>query len=77
MLRFECRIEKLSGLTDIDALPNRIIIDEIGKCHGEPLIGFLNDSKRCVLNGRFNPDCNNYTSISHKGKSVVDYIITA
>ncbi len=49
---------------------------EIFKGHGEPLIGFLNDSKQRILNGRFNQDCNNYTCISRKGQSVVDYIIT-
>ncbi len=65
----------MSDLTDIDVLPNRIIIDEILKGYGEPLIEFLNDSKQCVLNGRFSHDCNNYTCISHKGKSGVDCIL--
>ncbi|VDH98618.1 Hypothetical predicted protein [Mytilus galloprovincialis] len=34
---------------------------------------FLNESKFCVLNGRF-ADGDNYTSISKKGKAVVDFI---
>ena len=31
------------------------------------------DSKLCVVNGRVSPGFNNYTSISSKGKAVVDY----
>ena len=34
---------------------------------------FLNEAKVCVLNGRFNEQ-DNYTSISGRGKAVVDYI---
>ncbi|WAQ95035.1 hypothetical protein MAR_007506 [Mya arenaria] len=40
--------------------------------HGHTFIEFLNDAKLCVLNGRFTSD--NYTSISTKGNSVVDYL---
>ncbi|CAG2186181.1 unnamed protein product [Mytilus edulis] len=35
---------------------------------------FLTDSKFCVLNGRFGEKSNQYTSISSRGKAVVDYI---
>ena len=35
---------------------------------------FLNESKFCVLNGRFNELKDNYTSVSRKRKSVVDFI---
>ncbi len=34
----------------------------------------LKDSKLCVLNGRVTPTLDDYTFISHLGKSVVDYI---
>ena len=37
----------------------------------------LRESNSCVLNGRFDPLKNNFTSISVRGKSVVDYIITS
>lgn len=37
---------------------------------------FLRDSKCCVLNGRINQENDNFTSISERGKAVVDYIIT-
>ncbi len=45
--------------------------------HGEPHIDFMQDAKLCVLNGRLNPEIDNYTCISPRGAaSVVDYIIT-
>jgi len=70
------RIGKLLDATDIDNLPNRTVIDDVTKGHGQSFIEFLNDSKHCILNGRFDPQYDNYTCISHKGKSVVDYIVT-
>lgn len=42
--------------------------------HGHELLEFLNDSKLCVLNGRITPETDSFTSISRKGKSIVDYI---
>lgn len=36
---------------------------------------FLRDSRMCVLNGRIDPLCDNFTSVSPKGKAVVDYIV--
>ena len=42
--------------------------------HGRDFLEFLNESKLCVLNGRFNELNGNYTSVSRKGKSVVDFI---
>ncbi|VDH94851.1 Hypothetical predicted protein [Mytilus galloprovincialis] len=38
------------------------------------LCGFLVDSNFCVLNGRIGNE-NNYTCVSKKGKSVVDYVV--
>ena len=37
-------------------------------------IEFLNDAKLCCLNGRICNDNDNFTSVSRKGRSVVDYI---
>ena len=34
---------------------------------------FLIDSNCCVLNGRVDPQKNNFTSVSAKGKAAVDY----
>ena len=42
--------------------------------HGHTFLELLNDSKKCVLNGRFKESEDNFTSVSSKGKSVVDYI---
>ena len=39
---------------------------------GNEFIDFLQEMSMCVLNGRFNQD--NFTCVSHKGRSVVDYI---
>ena len=57
---------------DIDHIPNRGALDNSVNQHGHELINFLNEANFCVLNGRFPED--NYTCISRKGKSVVDYI---
>lgn len=40
------------------------------------LIEFLKDSKCCILNGRLSPQNDHFTSVSTKGKAVVDYIVT-
>lgn len=48
----------------------------LDKCinqHGHEFMEFLNETQFCVLNGRFKND-DNFTSISRKGKAVVDYI---
>ena len=62
---------------NIDEIPPRNGIDTDEKCNkfGKYLLEFLNDSKLCVLNGRGNPAQDDFTSISNKGRAVVDYII--
>ena len=45
--------------------------------HGHTFMEFLKDSKCCILNGRLNPENNHFTSISVRGKAVVDYISTS
>ena len=40
----------------------------------EPFLNFLNDSRFCVLNGRYDSSEDNFTSISSKGSVVVDYV---
>ncbi len=63
-------------ISDIDILPPRINIDNTIHGHGEAIIDFVTDCKLCVLNGRLNPENDNFTFISEQGRSVVDYIIT-
>ena len=73
-----CRIsDKDDCISDIDGLVPRIALDAVMNNHGESLLDFLKDSKCCILNGRLCPSKDNFTSISSKGKAVVDYIITA
>ena len=56
-----------------DNLPPREIIDYVENAHGDDLIDFLISTNTAMLNGRLGS--NDYTCISHKGKSVVDYIL--
>ena len=57
----------------VDELSDRIIVDVGKNKHGQVFIDFLHESKMCVGNGRV-PGSDNFTCISTKGKSVVDYI---
>ncbi len=59
----------------IDSLPNRNVLDKTVHGHGEALIGFMQYAKLCSLNGRLSPENNNFTCISPKDLSIVDYII--
>ncbi|CAC5360994.1 unnamed protein product [Mytilus coruscus] len=70
---FNARIGSLSEtLNQIDNIPKRIAKDNSINQHGHEFIDFLNEAKFCVLNGRF-AEYDNFTSISRKGKAVVDY----
>ena len=71
---FNARIGKLADIIfDCDNIPRRISIDDSCNKHGHDFIDFLVEAKFCALNGRFGPG-DNYTSISRKGRAVVDYI---
>lgn len=59
---------------NIDSIPGRDTLDTVKNSHGDCFIEFLKDGKLCVLNGRVTPENNDFTFISHQGKSVVDYI---
>ncbi|KAL7374830.1 hypothetical protein ABVT39_007749 [Epinephelus coioides] len=59
-----------------DDIPQRTVLDTAINKHGQSFIDFLKGSKCCVLNGRLNPEQDNFTSISVRGKAVVDYIVT-
>lgn len=70
---FNARIGSMSdNILDCDTIPSREILDNTKNQHGQDLIDFLNDAKCCVLNGRLGHD--NFTSISRKGKAIVDYL---
>ncbi|CAG2188553.1 unnamed protein product [Mytilus edulis] len=71
---FNSRIGSMSEmLFEADEITKRNQIDNCVNQHGHEFLEFLNESKFCVLNGRF-ADGDNYTSISKKGKAVVDFI---
>ena len=59
----------------LDYIPPRQNIDSNRNRFGQYLLEFLNDSNSCVLNGHGNLLLDNFTSISHRGRSVVDYYI--
>ncbi|VDI29898.1 Hypothetical predicted protein [Mytilus galloprovincialis] len=58
----------------VDDVQIRDVIDDVLNRNGEMLIEFLVDCNLCMLNGRIGKQ--DYTNISSKGKSVVDYILT-
>ena len=66
-------ISLIDCITDLDVLPDRQILDTQKNGHGKSFIEFLKDSKLCIVNGRVNPECDNYTFLSSRGKSVVDH----
>ena len=61
-------------ISDIDGIPRRTAVDKNVNQHGHTLIDFLIDSKVCVLNGRFDNNTDNSTSMSIRGRSVVDFV---
>lgn len=74
---FNARIGNMDDfIIDVDELTARESIDNVKNKHGEALIEFLKDMKMCIINGRLNSDNDNFTCISTKGKSVVDYFLT-
>ena len=62
--------------TDDSTLPPRKAIDSTHNVFGECLVDFLRDLGLCVVNGRVTPTDDNYTCVSNRGRSVVDYFIT-
>lgn len=56
-------------------IKTRLTCENITNRHGNCLLDFLYDNDICVLNGRFGLESNKFTSISTRGRAVVDYII--
>lgn len=56
-----------------DNIQHRTSIDKTCNQHGKSFLEFLNDSRCCILNGRFGKE-SEYTFYSTRGHSVVDYI---
>ena len=64
-------------IPEIDDLPERIVIDATDNSHGHALVDFLIETKLAIVNGRCCPLSDSFTCISHKGSSIVDYLIAA
>ena len=58
----------------VDDICERQVIDFVKNVQGEHLIQFLLSANCCILNGR-NSCLNDFTSVSTKGLSVVDYVL--
>ncbi len=67
------RIGKLSDISDLDNISNRVGLENEVNNHGKAFREFLIDSKCCIINSRTTPEHDNFTSISTKGRAVVDY----
>ena len=52
-------------------IPDRVSIDDTKNSRGT---GFLKSVNYCMLSGHITPDLDNFSCISHKGRSVVDYL---
>ena len=71
------RIGSLSDyVPNVDTVQNRTVIDKVHNKHGEVLIDFLLESTMVIINGRINPENDNFTRVHTTGSSVVDYICT-
>ena len=68
---------KLYYVESIDNLPPRAVLDTVMKDHGQSLINFCLHTNTCIVNGRVCPLNDSFTSVSHRSRAVVDYILTA
>ena len=74
---FNTRVGNLKDNIISDELSKCVVIDEGLNQQGKRLISFINDVRGCIVNGRVNPECDYYTSMTgYRGKAVVDYHIT-
>ncbi len=70
------KIGELRDFSDIDNVPGRTVLDPTTNNHGKALHEFLLDAKCCLVNSRITPENDNFTFISTRGRSVVDYFFT-
>ena len=61
---------------DLEIAP-RFNLDETVNSHGKSSIDFLTATKFSIINGRIAPNKDNFTYITTKSKSVVDYFLTS
>jgi len=63
-------------IVGVDSIPQRFVIDTKCNHYGELFVDFLINTNMCMLNGRFDKNDDDFTSVSTKGCSVVDYCVT-
>ena len=74
---FNARIGSCNDISSIDSsMLNRDVVDFTKNCYGDIFLEFLKGIKFAVTNGRIAKEYNDFTYISPRGKSVVDYILT-
>lgn len=61
-------------ILDIVGILRRCVIDKSINQHGHSFIDFLVDSKMCILNGQFDSNNDNFTSVSLRGRSMVNFV---
>ena len=75
---FNARVGSKSDFVEsVDDIPPRNVLDVVSNDHGQSLINFCLQTNTCIGNGRVCPLNDGYTSVSHRGRAVVDYLITA
>ena len=73
---FNARLGTSSDYNEIlDQVPARAVLDTDHNQQGENLCEYLKDSLQCVLNGRICPENDNFTCVSWRERSVVDYVL--
>ena len=58
---------------EVDNMSPRVCLDDKTNKHGESFIDFLLESRMCIANGRITPHLDNFTSVSTRGRSVIDF----
>ena len=66
--------DNLDYIVGVDTIPDRQVMDYVFNQHGQILCDFLHGTDLCMLNGR-NCKHNDFTFVSSRGKSVVDYCL--
>ncbi|CAC5368340.1 unnamed protein product [Mytilus coruscus] len=66
--------DMLDYIPGVDSLPERHVVDFKCNTYGSIFCDFLSDVSCCILNGR-NMTQNDFTCVSTRGSSVVDYCI--
>ncbi len=56
-------------------MPSRCNVDDTVNDHGKSLLQFCIQANKCVCNGRITPLLDNFTTISHRRKSGVHYVL--